>query len=80
MKYIQKCLLKLNIGNKVLTKSNTWQRVVKKFDNGVQDIYMLNAYGTAGIECTKEHKFYAREMYRNGFIYREGSVFRAEGE
>ena len=60
---------KLNIGNKVLTKSNTWQRVVKKFDNGVQDIYMLNAYGTAGIECTKEHKFYAREMYRKGHKY-----------
>ena len=31
---------KLNIGNKVLTKSNTWQRVVKQFDNGVQDIYI----------------------------------------
>lgn len=60
---------KLNIGNKVLTKSNTWQRVVKQFDNGVQDIYMLNAYGTAGIECTKEHKFYAREMYRKGHKY-----------
>ena len=60
---------KLNIGNKVLTKSNTWQRVVKQFDNGVHDIYMLNAYGTAGIECTKEHKFYAREMYRKGHKY-----------
>ena len=56
----------LKIGDKVLTKSNTWQKVVKQFDNGVTDIYNLKAFGTAGIECTKEHKFYAREMYRKG--------------
>ena len=56
----------LTIGDKVLTKSNTWQKVVKQFDNGVNDVYLLNAFGTAGIECTKEHKFYAREMYRRG--------------
>lgn len=56
----------ISIGDKVLTKSNTWQTVVKQFDNGVNDIYRLDASGTAGIECTKEHKFYVREMYRKG--------------
>ena len=56
----------LNVGDKVLTKSNTWQKVVKQFDNGVASVYLLNASGTAGIECTKEHKFYVREMYRKG--------------
>lgn len=54
------------IGEKVLTKSNTWQPVVKQFDNGIADVYLLKAFGTAGIECTKEHKFYVREMYRKG--------------
>lgn len=56
----------LNVGDKVLTKSNTWQKVAKQFDNGVASVYLLNASGTAGIECTKEHKFYVREMYRKG--------------
>lgn len=56
----------ISIGDKVLTKSNTWQKVAKKFDNGINEIYRLDASGTAGIECTKERKFYAREMYRKG--------------
>lgn len=54
------------IGEKVLTKSNTWQQVINQFDNGVTDVYLLKGSGTAGIECTKEHKFYVREMYRKG--------------
>lgn len=54
------------IGEKVLTKSNTWQQVIKQFDNGITDVYLLKGFGTAGIECTKEHKFYVREMYRKG--------------
>ena len=54
----------VNVGDEVLTKSNTWHPVVKKFDNGVHETCHLDALGFADIHCTPEHKFYVREMYR----------------
>ena len=48
----------------VLTKSNTWQKVAKKFDNGIHQTCYLDAMGFENIHCTLNHKFYVREMYR----------------
>lgn len=51
---------------KVLTKGNTWEKVVKKFDNGKHQTYKLNAMGFENIIVTENHKFYIREKYRKG--------------
>ena len=54
----------VQIGDMVLTKSNTWQKIIKKFNNGVHKTIYLNAMGFENIHCTPEHKFYVREMHR----------------
>jgi len=56
----------VKIGDKVLTKSNTWHEVEKKFDNGVSDTLYLQGMGFENIHCTPEHKFYARHSRRVG--------------
>lgn len=56
----------VKIGMKVLTKGNTWERVVKKFDNGKHQTYKLNGMGFENIIVTENHKFYVREKYRKG--------------
>lgn len=56
----------LKIGDYVLTKSNTWQKIAKKFDNGVKMTYFLQGMGFENIHCTDNHKFYTRHMYRKG--------------
>lgn len=58
----------IKIGMKVLTKGNTWEKVIKKFDNGIHQTYYLNGMGFENIHVTKNHKFYVREMYRKGHI------------
>lgn len=57
----------VKIGMKVLTKGNTWEKVVKKFDNGKYQTYKLNAMGFENIIVTENHKFYVREKYRKGY-------------
>lgn len=52
----------ISVGDKVLTKSNTWHKVNKKFDNGVHPTIYLNGMGFENIHCTPEHKFYVRKM------------------
>jgi DNA (cytosine-5)-methyltransferase 1 len=56
----------LKIGDYVLTKSNTWQKIAKKFDNGIKMTYFLQGMGFENIHCTDNHKFYTRHMYRKG--------------
>ena len=56
----------LRIGDYVLTKSNTWQKIAKKFDNGIHKTYYLQGMGFENIHCTLNHKFYVREKYRKG--------------
>lgn len=53
-------------GDKVLTHNNRYKDVVNTFDNGVHDIYKINAMGVDEIKATSNHKFYVREMYRKG--------------
>ena len=54
----------LQVGEYVLTKSNTWQKIAKKFDNGIHKTYYLQGMGFENIHCTANHKFYVREKYR----------------
>ena len=56
----------VQVGDEVLTKSNVWQKVAKKFDNGVHQTCYLDGMGFENIHCTLNHKFYVREMYRKG--------------
>lgn len=58
----------LKIGEYVLTKSNTWQKIAKKFDNGIHQTYILNGMGFENIHCTSNHKFYVRTKTRKGHI------------
>jgi DNA-cytosine methyltransferase len=55
-------------GDKVLTHNNRYKEVINTFDNGVHDIYKINAMGVDEIKATSNHKFYVREMYRKGYI------------
>ena len=55
-------------GDKVLTHNNRYKEVINTFDNGVHDIYKINAMGVDEIKATSNHKFYVREMYKKGHI------------
>ena len=61
-----KPIIDVHVGDEVLTKSNVWQKVVKKFDNGAHQTCYLDGMGFENIHCTLNHKFYVREMYRKG--------------
>ena len=56
----------LKVGEYVLTKSNTYQKIAKKFDNGIHRTCYIQAMGFENIHCTLNHKFYVREKYRKG--------------
>lgn len=61
-----KPIFDVQVGDDVLTKSNVWHKVMKKFDNGVHQTCYLDGMGFENIHCTLNHKFYVREMYRKG--------------
>ena len=52
------------VGDKVLTHNNTYEKVVKTFDNGIQPTVKVKAMGIDEIVTTPNHKFYVREKYR----------------
>lgn len=54
----------VTVGDKVLTHNNTYERVVKTFDNGIQPTVKVKAMGIDEIVTTPNHKFYVREKYR----------------
>lgn len=51
-------------GDYVLTHTNQWQKVINWFDNGEHKIMKLKPMSADIIECTENHRFYVREMYR----------------
>lgn len=53
----------LKVGEYVLTKSNTWQKIAKKFDNGIHKTYIVKGMAFENLKCTANHKFYVREKY-----------------
>lgn len=44
-----KPIIDVQVGDEVLTKSNVWQKVVKKFDNGVHQTCYLDGMGFKNI-------------------------------
>ena len=62
----------IEVGDIVLTKSNTWHPIVKKFDNGIHETCYLDAMGFENIHCTLNHKFYVREKYKTYPTYENG--------
>ena len=61
-----KPIFDVQVGDDVLTKSNVWHKVAKKFNNGLHQTCYLDGMGFENIHCTLNHKFYVREMYRKG--------------
>lgn len=61
-----KSIIDVQVGDEVLTKSNVWHKVAKKFNNGLHQTCYLDGMGFENIHCTLNHKFYVREMYRKG--------------
>ena len=56
----------VKVGELVLTKSKTWHKVLKKFDNGEHETCYISGTGFENIHCTLNHKFYARTGRRAG--------------
>lgn len=56
----------ISVGDVVLTKSNTWHPIVKKFDNGVHKTCYVDAYGFVDLHVTPNHKFYVRTKTKDG--------------
>jgi DNA-cytosine methyltransferase len=61
-----KKIIDVEVGDYVLTHDNTYQRVINKFDNGIHPIYSIRGMAIDEIRTTKNHKFYVREMKREG--------------
>lgn len=59
-----KKIIDVKIGDYVLTHTNQWQKVLNWFDNGEHQIMKLKPMSADVIECTENHRFYVREMYR----------------
>ena len=59
-----KKIVNVKTGDYVLTHTNKWQKVVAFYDNGEKQIYKLHAMPIDTLECTENHRFYIREMYR----------------
>ena len=62
----------VKVGDMVLTKSNTWHPVAKKFDNGIHQTCYIDAMGFENIHCTLNHRFYVREKYKTYSTYENG--------
>lgn len=56
----------ITCGDFVLSHDKKYHKVVNTFDNGVHDIYKINAIGVDEIKTTLNHKFYVREKFRKG--------------
>lgn len=56
----------MDYGDFVLSHDNKYHKVVNVFNNGIHDIYKINAMGIDEMKTTYNHKFYVREKYRKG--------------
>lgn len=61
-----KPIVDIKVGDYVLTKSNTWQRVAKKFSNGIHKTFYVQGMNFENIHCTANHKFYVRSKFYKG--------------
>ena len=65
-----KTIDKIQVGDMVITHDNTYQKVVKTFNNGIKPILKINAMAIDEIKCTTNHKFFVRTMRRVGHFSR----------
>ena len=63
-----KPIVDVKVGEMVLTKSNVWHKVAKKFDNGEHETCYISGTGFENIHCTPNHKFWARTYERKGHV------------
>lgn len=61
-----KHIIDVTPSDRVVTHNNVYKPVTKFFDNGVHDVYKINAMSVDEIKATANHRFYVREMYRKG--------------
>lgn len=54
----------IEVGDYVLTHKNRYRKVINKFDNGIKLTIDLYTMQSSKIECTPDHKFYARKFER----------------
>lgn len=59
-------------GDLVLTHDNTYQKVLDSKKTGTKNIYKIHCMGADTINCTDNHLFYVREMYRTFPTYENG--------
>lgn len=54
----------IKVGDKVLTHDNSYQKVLRTFNNGLKDTLIINGMSVDEIVTTNNHKFYVRKRYR----------------
>ena len=57
-----KPISEIQVGDIVYTKGRTWEKVVKKFDNGVHPTCIIKTLCGEPIRCTLNHKFWVRKL------------------
>ena len=62
----------VGIGDKVLTHNNRWMPVTDSKMTGHKEIWSIRCMGAESIECTENHMFYVRKMYRKYPRYSDG--------
>ena len=54
----------IQVGEYVLTHTNSWQKVIKTMTNKSNDLVCINCMPSEKIYCTPNHPFYVRKMHR----------------
>ena len=55
-----KKIVDIQVGDFVLTHDNTYQKVVKTFDNGIHQLLKIRTMAAEEIKCTPNHRFLVR--------------------
>lgn len=67
-----KKIVDITTNDKVLTHNNEYKEVLDSKCTGEKNIYIIDAMCSNKIECTGNHKFLVREMYRTYPTYNNG--------
>lgn len=54
----------IEVGDKVIDHTNSYNKVLNKFNQGQKEIWEINAMGSDTIKTTENHKFYVRNIKR----------------
>ena len=67
-----KLIKDVTVGDKVLTHTNTYKRVINSQPTGEKEIYLVKGMCFDEIKCTANHKFFVRKMTRHFPTYKNG--------